>query len=141
MNEPAKLPYELTVPVVLRYRDGRMLKCRARKQFSISLRTVQIINGEKVESVPLEELKAVFFVKSLEGLGHEGVPQEELPDSPKAGRLLSVTFSDGENVQGRCLNFSPEASGFILFPLDVEGNNERIFVIASATREIEFLED
>jgi hypothetical protein len=142
MTEPSnESGYDLTTPVVVRFRDGRMLKCRARKQFSVALRSFQLIRGDQVESVPFDELKAVFFVRALEGIPGHRPTNEETPASPKAGRLVSVRFYDGEEISGRCLSYSAEAPGFFVYPLDAEGNNERVFVIASATATVAFRED
>lgn len=137
-----KIPYEPmpdpTIPVILRYRDGRMLKCFSRKQFSVSLRTFQIINGDKVENVPFDELKAVFLVKTLEGRRPGDPEPVTAGPTPRAGRLLSVKFYDGEVIRGRCINFAADTPGFFLEPLETDGNNDRIWVIQSATKEIVF---
>lgn len=123
----------LSTPVVLRYRDGRMLKCQANPPFSVALRTVQVVHEGNVLHVPVEELKAVFFVKALEGLGADRTrSNEEGPRSPRAGRLLEVRFYDGEVIRGRCLSFSPSAPGFFLHPLHPDDNNEKVWVVASA---------
>jgi hypothetical protein len=50
-----------------------------------------------------------------------------------------VNFSDGEIVIGYTLGYSPERQGFYMTPADLQGNNERIFVVKSATAKIEFL--
>jgi len=128
--------YQLTVPVVVRFRDGRLLKCHANKQFSVSIRAVQLINQGKVESVPLDDLKAVFFVRDLEGSGRGFEQNLETNQSPRAGRLLKVTFFDGETIRGRSLTHGLDGPGFFLYPLDPESNNERVFVVRQATREV-----
>lgn len=132
----------LSTPVVLRYRDGRMLKCQANPPFSVALRTVQVVHEGNVLHVPVEELKAVFFVKALDGLGHQQVRSNETgPRSPKAGRLLEVRFYDGEILRGRCLSYSPSAPGFFLHPLDAEGNNEKIWVVATAAIHVKEIDE
>jgi len=55
------------------------------------------------------------------------------------GRKIKVRFFDGETVIGYTLSFSPDRHGFYLTPADLQGNNERIFVVKSATEKIEFL--
>jgi hypothetical protein len=52
---------------------------------------------------------------------------------------MKVRFFDGETVVGYTLGYSPDRQGFYLTPADLQGNNERIFVVKSATEEIKFL--
>ena len=52
---------------------------------------------------------------------------------------MKVSFSDGEEIIGYTLGYSPDRQGFYLTPADLKGNNERIFVIKSATEKVEFI--
>jgi hypothetical protein len=47
-----------------------------------------------------------------------------------------VEFSNGEVIIGFALSYSPERHGFFIVPADLKSNNERIFVIKSATSKI-----
>jgi hypothetical protein len=38
---------------------------------------------------------------------------------------------------GYTTGYSPDRTGFYMVPADLKGNNERIFVVASATEAIE----
>jgi hypothetical protein len=48
------------------------------------------------------------------------------------------TFDD-ETVVGYTLGYFPDRQGFYISPADLQGNNERIFVVKSVTKKIEFL--
>jgi hypothetical protein len=48
-------------------------------------------------------------------------------------------FIDGETMAGYTLGYSPDRQGFYLTSADLQGNNERIFVVKSATEKVEFL--
>ena len=55
------------------------------------------------------------------------------------GKKIKVRFFDGETVACYTLGYSPDRQGFFMMPADLKGNNERIFVVKSATEKIEFL--
>ena len=94
------------------------------------------INGE-IGEIKIEDLKALFFVKDFEGNKNH---QDKYEDNVAGGgRKVKVNFSDGETVVGYTLGYSPDRPGFFLTPADLKGNNERIFVVKSATEKIEFL--
>jgi hypothetical protein len=128
-----------TQKVVVRYRDGRMLK-----GFSCDFSSGQVhlrLASEDHEGhsliVPLNQLKAIFFVREFEG-DPAYDEQKTFADPPK-GRKLEVTFDDDEVLVGSTLSYSPEACGFFLHPADRNGNNIRIYVSAAAVRHVRFL--
>jgi hypothetical protein len=93
-------------------------------------------NGEVAE-IKIEELKALFFVKDYEGDKNRQDNYED--DITGGGRKVKIKFSDGETIVGYTLGYSPNRQGFFLTPADLQGNNERVFVVRSATENIEFL--
>lgn len=119
--------------VVLRYRDGRTLRCtlegefRPRDQDEISTVTE---DGTQVKAA-LDELKAVFFLKNPRQRAAELQLGERsgIPENTAAAR---VEFVDGEIVRGQVHVYSLADRGFFLYPTAVESNNDRIFVLASA---------
>ena len=128
-----------SIPVVLRFNDGRMEKCYVSPYLSHSLRVVQIIRDDRsVVTQPINALKAIFFVKDLDGKDH---PQEhwsaEGPGSPRAGRTVVVTFLDGEKIRGRVLGDIAQGAGFFLYPSEPDSNNEKVFVVRSATSGVD----
>lgn len=87
--------------------------------------------------VDIEHLKAVFFTKDFEGnKEHHYTYNDKIPG---AGKKIKVTFFDGEVIIGYSLGYSADRQGFFLTPADVDGNNERIFVVNSSTTRAEFV--
>ncbi len=118
--------------VVLRYRDGRVIPCRLAEGFTPGNEVVEALLDDGTRaSVPLEELKAVFFLKDPRrrrvemelDLDHEA-------EGP--GARARVEFTDGEIIHGRVEQYSIADRGFFLYPAARESNNEKIFVVASA---------
>ena len=93
--------------------------------------------GEAVE-VRCKLLKAVFFVKKLEGNPARGSIQGFLaaPAATAHGKKIAVRFKDGELMCGYTLSHQPGRDGFFLFPADPESNNIRVYVLAAAAAEI-----
>jgi hypothetical protein len=123
--------------VVVKFKDKTMKKGTTsdflpnKSQFHL-----EDMNGE-IGVINIEDLKALFFVKDFEGnKNHQDKYEDNIAGG---GRKVKVIFSDGETVVGYTLGYSPDRQGFFLTPADIQGNNERIFVVKSATKAIEFL--
>lgn len=87
--------------------------------------------------IDIEHLKAVFFTKDFDGnKDHQYDYKDEIPG---AGRKMRVEFFDGEVIIGYSLGYSADRQGFFLTPADVNGNNERVFVVNSSTKKTEFV--
>ena len=97
---------------------------------------LKLTNGEMLD-INVEELKALCFVKTLEG--NRGHMDKYTDHVPGGGRKVQVKFSDGETMIGYTQGYSPTRSGFFLVPADLKNNNERIYVITSATEKVTFL--
>lgn len=124
--------------LILRKRDGSMVRCETFSHFSAAFRDIKIINtAGEVESVPLSDLKAIFFVRDFEGNAGYHAHADFVEESPKAGQAVKVVFHDGEVLRGRVINFSDGASGFFVFPADPLDNNERVFVVRSSDLKVE----
>ena len=123
--------------VVAKCKDNTMRKGTTRDFFpNKSQFHLEEMNGEILE-INVEDLKAVFFVKNFEG---NKAHQKSYDDNVAGGgKKIKVRFFDGETVVGYTLGYSPDRQGFFLTPADLQGNNERIFVVTSATEKIEFL--
>jgi len=118
--------------LILRKRDGSMLKCTSRIPFSAAFQQLTVLDDEgKVLKIPLSDLKAIFFVKDFEGNPHYKAGKEFGEGSPRAGKIYSVSFHDGEVMKGRVLNLAEDKSGFFLFPADPLDNNEKVFIVRS----------
>ncbi len=92
--------------------------------------------GEVLE-VAIDGLKAVFFVKDLKG----SADHRERTETERTGfgKKIQVEFNDGETLLGYSQGYVPGRRGFFVFPVDPDSNNERIFVVTAATRNVHYL--
>jgi hypothetical protein len=124
--------------VVVHYFDGTILKGTT-GNFSPNKNVfhLQEQDGGEMKQVNIQDLKAVFFVKSF-----EGVPDyKEKPDLDRAGfgRKIRIHYRDGEVQNGYTQGYAPNRPGFLVFPCDPDSNNERIFVVTAATEKVQFI--
>ncbi len=123
--------------VVVQFKDGKIMKGNTSDFFPNKTQFhLTTLSGE-MENIDIEQLKAVFFVKESEG--NESRSDEYDDEIPAGGRKIQVEFSDSEVVIGYTLAYSPDRDGFFMIPADLKGNNERIFVVKSATKNVNFL--
>ena len=127
--------------VVVRYVDGGVLRGYSNDFHPerAHLHLCPSVNCPAAERllVPISRLKAVFFVRTLEG-DKERVDDQAFDESPQ-GRKVQVTFRDGEVILGSTLNYKPNGHGFFLRPASSQGNNVRIYVITPAIRHMRFV--
>jgi hypothetical protein len=144
-REPAA-PESQDLPVgwhrlVVRYVDGQLLRGYSndfdpdRAQLHLCP-TVKCAANERL-LVPIARLKAVFFVKTLQG-EPDRVDANTFDHNPRA-RKLEVTFRDGEVMVGSTLNYKPNGHGFFLQPASSRSNNVRIYVVTPAVRHLRFM--
>jgi hypothetical protein len=126
--------------VVVRYADGQMLKGftqdfhGSRSQFSL-WPSVTAASHERVV-VPLALLKAVFFVREFRG--DPDYVEQKVFESAAHGRRIEVTLLDDEVIVGTTLNYRTDSAGFFVFPADIRANNQRVFIVSSAVRQVRF---
>lgn len=126
-----------TNKVIVRFKDGTLIKGNTSDFFPTKVRFhIHRLDGQ-IEKINLEDLKAVFFVKDFEGNKEYQKKYEDI--IPGAGRRILVEFTDTESITGYALGYSPDRQGFFITPADLSSNNERIFVVRSATKNIHFL--
>lgn len=127
----------VTNKVVIRFKDGTVLKGKTNNFFpNKNSFHLQQLNSDLVE-IQIEQLKAVFFVRDFDGdKSHVNAYTDKVLGG---GRKIEVHFTDGERIIGYTTGYSPERAGFYLVPADLKGNNERMFVVRSATKKIEML--
>lgn len=128
--------------VVAHYQDGRILK-GITHDFSptrptFRLRSSDDPGGTAGTLIRSGELKALFFVRNLEGdplrtdlRGFIAGPTETVH-----GKKIAVRFSDGELFCGYTLGYTPQRGGFFMFPADAGSNNLRVFVVTAAAPEV-----
>ena len=129
--------------IVVRYEDGRVNKGVTSDFFPnkdvFHLLPVNAPPGSKPILVSIQGLKAVFFVKTFEGNPEYKDKKEWEADKTVVGRKIQVTFKDGEVLVGTTHGYQPGRPGFFIHPADPQSNNERCFVISSATQEVSFI--
>ncbi len=129
--------------IVARYQDGRVLKgftadfLPTKPLFHLT--PIDAPPGAKGLAVQFADLKAIFFVRDLAGNPQRSDVQEFRPDKPAIGRKIRVDFRDGETIVGTTQGYDPSRPGFFIIPADQGSNNERCFVITSATQRVTFL--
>lgn len=116
--------------IVARYADGRIVKGTsldvAPERPNCHVRTAE---GAMVE-VDLKDLKALFFVKSLEG-NKEHVEGDDIISSDprlRGAKLVEIKFHDNERIVGLAMRYPPNKPFFFLVPVDSRSNNLRILV-------------
>jgi hypothetical protein len=125
--------------IVARYLDGRLLKGTS-LDIHPSRPTFHVRPpGERAVKVNLAELKAVFYVRTLEG---DASRAEDLTPNPEDSRsrgsnLVRLQFQDGEVMVGLS-NGSPSGRPyFFIVPVDARSNNLRILVNQAAVASLE----
>jgi hypothetical protein len=109
----------------------------AKDLFHVNI-TTDSAGGKPVE-VNKSDLKALFFVKDLEGSPQHVESNEFDSLHPPVGRRIRVVFKDGEVLVGTTTGYQPGRPGFFLVPADASSNLERCYVVTAATQEVSFL--
>ena len=127
----------MTNKVVLTYKDGKVLKGLT-SNFFPNKDTFHLASGDgQTTEVNREDLKAIFFVKDYSG--NKARKDMYADHIPGAGRKIQVKFKDDEVITGFCHGYSSSRPGFFVVPADKKCNNERIFIVTSATASVKFL--
>lgn len=124
--------------VVVHYLDGRIIKGETGDFFpnknSFHLKEE---NSSQTLQVEVPNLKAVYFVESLEG--DSAFNEKSNVERSGFGRKIKVDFKDGETQHGYTQGYSPNRTGFFVTPCDPGSNNIRIFIVAAATDKVQFV--
>jgi len=124
-----------TSHAVVHFLDGKLLKGTTQDFFPNRpvFHLIPAGGGQAIE-VRCKLLKAVFFVKALEGNPRRtSIPGFiAAPAATAHGKKIAVRFKDGELLCGYTLSHQPDREGFFLFPADPESNNIRVYVLAAA---------
>ena len=129
--------------VVVHYLDGKIIKGQTidflptKPTFHVSL--IDAPPNTPPLEINISGVKAIFFVKDY--LGNS--KREEIlgfsVDKPAIGRKIKVTFRDGEVLVGTTQGYDASRPGFFIIPADPDSNNDRCFIVASATRQVSFI--
>lgn len=127
----------VTNKVVVRFKDNTVLKGKTNNFFpNKTFFHLQQLDNDLIE-IHIEDLKAIFFVKDFDGnKDHADAYEDKVAGG---GRKIKVKFLDGETIVGFTTGYSPDRQGFYMVPADLKGNNERIFIVKSATEKIEMV--
>ena len=129
--------------VVVHYLDGKIIKGQTidflptKPTFHVSL--IDAPPNTPPLEINISGVKAIFFVKDYVG----NSKREEIlgfsVDKPAIGRKIKVTFRDGEVLVGTTQGYDASRPGFFIIPADPDSNNDRCFIVASATRQVSFI--
>jgi hypothetical protein len=126
--------------VVAHFQDGRVLKGMT-QDFAPTKPTFHLFPAHGAPSrgvtVPFEGLKAVFFVRTFDG-NREHAEHDEFHVERGQGKKVLVTFTDGEVLAGFTSGYAPGKLGWFLFPADPASNNERVFILSTAVKKLEW---
>jgi len=127
------------IPIVVRYRDGHMIKCFTKDFYPTKDRFHITSESGITHIIKLNELKAIFFVKDFQGDRNHVERRKFDPKTKILGRKVGIKFKDGEMIVGSAFSYNEKNKGFFLTPADSESNNKRIFIISDAVEKIIFL--
>lgn len=134
--------------VIFRFNNGQIINGHL-KDFSSDLTDLHLeeaSNGHH-RTVKIEELKALFFVRSFEG-DKEYKEKKAYGIKRSRGKRVFIRFKDGESLVGFLEGDVPWEKGFFLsklgtgmkgfylLPVDEDTNNLKVFVIASSVNDV-----
>ena len=128
--------------VVLRRLDHELIKGFVDSASYLKPNAVEMLDREgRALTVPLAEIKGVFFVREFEGNSQRSERKLFQSRPRMAGLWVQMTFKDQETLEGllpgNLIELSPE--GFLVTPADLYSNNLKIFVPRSALSDITVL--
>ena len=129
--------------IVVRYRDGKLLKGTTQNFFPnkpvFHVKRLGASGSGDLVEVKVENLKSVFFVRDFAGNPKYDERKRLLPGEKHQGRMIEVTFRDGEVLTGTTTGYDPNRPGFFLFPIDPKSNNMKVYVVSGGVGKARFL--
>jgi hypothetical protein len=128
--------------IVARFQDGKMVKGYTQNFFPnrpvFHVLPMDSASTTKSVEIRVSELKAMFFVRDF--MGNKDYDERKLlnPGEKVQGRLVEVTFMDGEVLVGSTTGYDPKRPGFFFFPVDPKSNNIKAYILSSAIRGVRF---
>lgn len=127
--------------VIVRTRDQQLFRGFSKAEF-IDDQNVRIIDAKgNQQSFPLQDLKAVFFVRDFQGDPSYRAVRFFAKEDPPPWLWVQLTYQDGEIMEGRVRN-SPallDGAGFYLWLSDEGANNVLVYVVKSALKDFRVL--
>jgi hypothetical protein len=101
---------------------------------------IRPIGSDTSEQIPLDGVKAIFFVKSFEGKWHDDLRFHDHLPAPDC-LWVRATFHDGEVIEGLINNNCHHVvhAGFYMFPIDPEGNNWLMYILKNKLKDFQIL--
>ena len=130
--------------VVLKFLDGRIIKGHIGDFSPVSNHISLVDEKLNEQDVQLNELKAVFYVKSFEGNKHYS-DKKSFTETSRKGKKILVRFRDGERLIGYLEGDVPwqkgfflesKKGGFFLIPSDDQTNNIKVFVVSTSVTNV-----
>lgn len=126
-----------------RFKDGRVMKGTTHDfrpdAHSFQMAPVDTPRSAGRENIRLSDLKAVFFVKNLQGDTAYWPDFSRNPNLKGRGMPTVIRYKDGEIHLGTVQSSGRNWFGFFLEPLDSHDNNELTYVLEDATEVIRTL--
>src|SRR5262245_65402323 len=106
--------------VVVHFRDGRLLKGYTSDLTpnKSNFRLTPIDWGGESQTIEVETLKAVFFVKDFAGDSTYNEKKAFAPDAPYVPGRVEFHMEDGESLVGVVLDYQPDEAGLFLVQAD-----------------------
>ena len=124
--------------IIIHFNDGSIKKGTTNNfepnRNSYSLKTID----DELEDVSIVNIKSIFFVKDFKGEKHYSYEYKD--NIPNVGSKIQIEFHDGEIIIGYVFGYSPTHQGHLITPADLDGNNLRIYAMATAIKKVQFLE-
>ena len=131
-----------SLKVVARFLDGRTLKGTTH-DFSPDKDHFHLVpeGGDRTRAVavPMQALKAVFFVRSFKGNKYH-VEDKSFRLAGDRGRPVRIRFRDREEIAALAPGSAVGRAGFFVVPADPRSNNQRIFVVHASVAEVEWID-
>jgi hypothetical protein len=127
--------------VVVELQDRKLLKAYLNPSRLTGTEVIDLLTPEgEHEEVPLEKVRAVYFVRDLEE--DIGLDRKSFLSRPKLeGLWVRLRFRDGDNLEGVIPNdlLGVLDNGLQITPPDFNSNTDRIFVPRSSLTELTVL--
>ncbi len=128
--------------VVAHFLDGRIVKGTS---FDVTPAKpmCHIKTDDGVTVVALDDLKALYYVKSLMGDSERNDATEEMKDDIRlrGSKRLELVFKDTERLVVLSNRFPPQGARFFVLPIDPASNNDRILVNQAALESVSLIPD
>lgn len=130
--------------VVLRFLDGKIIKGYIDDFFPANDHLSLVDERLNEQDIQLNELKAVFYVKSFEGNKHY-FEKKSFTKTSQKGKKILVRFKDGERLIGylegdvpwqRGFFLESKKDGFFIIPSDDQTNNIKVFVVSTSVTNV-----